>query len=216
MQKERLAEWFTIRSLAWLILPAVGLASDNIHAQRAAAFCKWSQQQPPDEHGAKYCADYPALPPERQYEDLEDVFRLWARIDGDGSRYKAFSAFWAVTTQKLEADLARRRADAKRAAFIANISTSSIEALCAELRRKAPASEALSEIRRRQSFPAGDIPMITRHVVQLGMREESMVCSLGPPRSVNRTVGSLGVHKQYVYPRGYVYTENGVVTSFQD
>ena len=58
---------------------------------------------------------------------------------------------------------------------------------------------------------------IARREIFLGMSESAMRESLGPPIDVNRTVTQSGESKQFIYPNGvYVYTENGVVTSWQD
>lgn len=56
--------------------------------------------------------------------------------------------------------------------------------------------------------------------VTRGMTAAQVRSSWGDPTKINRTVGSYGVHEQWVYDRGnfrsqYVYLENGVVTSFQ-
>ncbi|TAN12943.1 MAG: DUF4124 domain-containing protein [Burkholderiaceae bacterium] len=53
-----------------------------------------------------------------------------------------------------------------------------------------------------------------------GMTAEQMRTSWGSPTSINRSVGSYGVHEQWVYrwsngKTQYVYLQNGVVTSFQ-
>ena len=52
----------------------------------------------------------------------------------------------------------------------------------------------------------------------IGMTKEMVIESIGKPDDINRTVGSWGVHEQWVYDkRGlYIYFKNGKVTSFQD
>ena len=52
--------------------------------------------------------------------------------------------------------------------------------------------------------------------VALGMNREQVKASRGNPRDINRTVGSWGVHEQWVYASSYLYFENGVLASFQD
>ncbi len=49
-----------------------------------------------------------------------------------------------------------------------------------------------------------------------GMNREMATISLGSPEDINRTVGSWGVHEQWVYKNIYLYFENGKLTSFQD
>lgn len=71
--------------------------------------------------------------------------------------------------------------------------------------------------------------------VLIGMTTEQVVASRGRPLDINRTTGKWGIHEQWVYvgveanPRmqmsrreslldhkyGYIYFENGVVTSWQ-
>lgn len=50
----------------------------------------------------------------------------------------------------------------------------------------------------------------------IGMTKDMALISLGQPKEINRTVGSWGVHEQWVYDGKYYYFENGIMTSFQD
>ena len=51
----------------------------------------------------------------------------------------------------------------------------------------------------------------------IGMTEEMALISLGSPNDNNRSVGSWGVHEQWVYSNGlYLYFENGKLKSYQD
>jgi hypothetical protein len=50
----------------------------------------------------------------------------------------------------------------------------------------------------------------------IGMTAKMAKISLGEPRSINRTVGSWGVHEQWVYYSLYLYFEDGIVTSYQN
>jgi uncharacterized membrane protein len=50
----------------------------------------------------------------------------------------------------------------------------------------------------------------------IGMTEEMARISLGDPTSINRTVGSWGIHEQWVYHRIYLYFENGKLASYQN
>ena len=53
--------------------------------------------------------------------------------------------------------------------------------------------------------------------VSIGQSECQMISALGYPTSANKTVGRWGTHVQHVYGRRvYIYTENGVVTSYQN
>jgi hypothetical protein len=40
--------------------------------------------------------------------------------------------------------------------------------------------------------------------------------SWGAPSDINRTVGSWGVHEQWIYGDTYLYFENGILKSWQD
>ena len=49
------------------------------------------------------------------------------------------------------------------------------------------------------------------------MSEQMVIESWGKPNEINRTVGSWGVHEQWIYPgKQYLYIENGKLTSWQD
>lgn len=50
----------------------------------------------------------------------------------------------------------------------------------------------------------------------IGMTDKMARISLGEPRSINRTVGTWGVHEQWVYYNIYLYFEDGILTSFQN
>lgn len=52
--------------------------------------------------------------------------------------------------------------------------------------------------------------------INLGMTPCMAIAAWGRPEDVNRSVGSFGVHEQWVYPANYLYFEDGVLTSFQD
>jgi len=50
----------------------------------------------------------------------------------------------------------------------------------------------------------------------IGMTKEMARISLGNPNEINRTVGSWGVHEQWVYSSLYLYFEDGKLTSYQN
>ncbi len=57
--------------------------------------------------------------------------------------------------------------------------------------------------------------------VMLGMTNDMATASWGDPEDTNRTVGSFGVHEQWIYGndiefRKYLYFENGILTSWQE
>ena len=57
---------------------------------------------------------------------------------------------------------------------------------------------------------------ISEGSVILGMTKAMVTASVGYPDDINRTVGSWGVHEQWIYSSYYLYFENGVLTSWQD
>lgn len=57
---------------------------------------------------------------------------------------------------------------------------------------------------------------IRRGEVILGMTQSQVIASFGHPGTINRTSGSWGVYEQWVYSRGYLYFENGILTSWQN
>jgi hypothetical protein len=65
--------------------------------------------------------------------------------------------------------------------------------------------------------------IINSHII-IGMTEEQVRYSWGSPDDMNRSVGSWGVHEQWVFENQvynylrttYVYFENGMLTSYQE
>lgn len=58
--------------------------------------------------------------------------------------------------------------------------------------------------------------LIRNEKIQLGMNACMALASWGSPESVNNSVGSFGVHNQWVYPDSYLYFEQGILTSYQN
>ena len=50
----------------------------------------------------------------------------------------------------------------------------------------------------------------------IGMTKEMAIIALGEPDDINKTVGSWGVHEQWIYNKLYIYFENGKLTSYQN
>ncbi len=61
---------------------------------------------------------------------------------------------------------------------------------------------------------------ILKGEIRLGMTKEQVEVSWGKPRDINKSVGSWGVHEQWIYRKfshsTYLYFENGILTSWQD
>ena len=76
---------------------------------------------------------------------------------------------------------------------------------------------------RRESYVRGHSEIgadvrsaVLRGRLVMGMTRDGVYASWGPPGDVNRSVGSWGVHEQWVYGSSYLYFENGVLTGWQD
>lgn len=79
------------------------------------------------------------------------------------------------------------------------------------------------EARTRGLITDDEIRLIKEKKIRIGMSETALIASWGYPSKINRSVGSYGVHKQFVYESyskysspTYVYVENGKVRSWQD
>lgn len=57
---------------------------------------------------------------------------------------------------------------------------------------------------------------IKQHHILLGMTPCMATASIGRPERINRSVGSYGVHEQWVYPGGYLYFQDDILSSFQN
>jgi hypothetical protein len=159
------------------------------------------------------------------YEKLHMSFAVAAGVrerELEEKRYQA--ALAAIKLQRKEEEDAaiekkKRDAEANRAARlqkIKSIPTMPESQLCSEF-RVYRTQAAIAELEKRNSFNQNEFASIAARNVRLGISERALFCVLGKPDSANRSVGSWGVHVQYVYGgRKFFYTENGVVTSWQD
>jgi hypothetical protein len=82
--------------------------------------------------------------------------------------------------------------------------------------RRASEATASRLIAKYPGWPDGILAVVMCGWVQTGMTAQQLRASWGAPEDINRTVGSWGVHEQWVYSGSYVYLEDGVVTSFQN
>lgn len=58
--------------------------------------------------------------------------------------------------------------------------------------------------------------LVKQESIKLGNSLCQMYAAWGLPSDRNRSVGRYGEHIQHIYGETYVYTENGIVTSWQD
>jgi len=70
------------------------------------------------------------------------------------------------------------------------------------------------EIKRRKLLIDRDA--IIKKAVFIGSSDCTVFAALGRPKRLNRSVSANHIHKQFVYGRTYIYTQNGLVTSWQD
>ena len=82
-----------------------------------------------------------------------------------------------------------------------------------------PPLTAIELCEAHPSWTARDCQRITEGLIWLGMSAEQARLSWGSPTTINRSVGSWGVHEQWVYrykySADYLYFQNGVLTSWQ-
>jgi hypothetical protein len=71
-----------------------------------------------------------------------------------------------------------------------------------------------SEILKRFGKEIGN--KILSHQIWSGMTTEMAKLSVGNPKDINRTVGTWGIHEQWVYDNRYLYFENGELKSWQN
>jgi len=57
---------------------------------------------------------------------------------------------------------------------------------------------------------------ILNHSIWIGMTDDMAIESIGSSKSINKSVGSWGVHEQWVYEKRFLYFENGKLTSWQE
>lgn len=87
------------------------------------------------------------------------------------------------------------------------------EALIASLESKV--AQLRDAERKRQE--AAELAQRRREGVQLGMTQERVTqSSWGKPRKINRTTNIHGTHEQWVYDGGYLYFQDGILTSIQN
>lgn len=80
-----------------------------------------------------------------------------------------------------------------------------------------------AELQRRHLVAESEWTDVDQRRVRVGMSQCAMLAVMGTPDRQNRTVSNSTVRVQHVFDSGYrytkakyVYTENGVVTAFQD
>lgn len=99
----------------------------------------------------------------------------------------------------------------------ADLESASIDRLCKLVRAKGPAYPmAINELVRRNTFSANELRLVKLHTIEVGMSLQALICAWGESEDQNRTVTAAGERIQHIYGRTLVYTENAVVTAYQD
>lgn len=101
--------------------------------------------------------------------------------------------------------------------------------VCTEIGREIKAAPPMQQsdylraliIRAHQKFGAvlknPDYSLIKAGSIKLGLSSCAARAVMGAdPQRINRSVGSYGVHEQWVYGDMYLYFEDGILTSWQD
>lgn len=181
---------------------------------RAIKLCKWQLVNKPPagvpDHGL--CGNAAAaMNGAAIQERIEKFFGTWDAIDSKSDAY---------TRLIIGEDLDNPQAKAARhvlndATLTANIRSAPETDICAEFRESSSAV-ARAELLRR-GLTAVELASVAKHTFRVGSRQRAMLCSMGKPDDVNRTVTASGEYVQFVFGDGvYVYTVNEVVTAFQD
>jgi hypothetical protein len=207
---------------------------------QADFLCTWrngeSHPNPPE---LPFCESTELMPLRFVQMDTMAWFSDWSSVDAtagaearkrfDAALRAAEAPFVAVFTRKREAEqrieeerqqkarIAAAAAKKKRDAEFERLAPTMGEAKLCERYRRDGMLAARNELSRRKAFSHLDLAAIERRTVRIGMSESALLCSIGNPIEINRTVRASYVHKQYVYGGGvYVYVEDGFVTAFQD
>lgn len=80
--------------------------------------------------------------------------------------------------------------------------------------RKKGTENWISDIQRRKL--RHDINSIKAGVIKIGNYDCDVFAVYGLPKDLNRTVNTHGTQLQFVYDHSYIYTDNGVITSWSD
>ena len=75
-----------------------------------------------------------------------------------------------------------------------------------------------AEVQKRNQLKYGKkvYSELKKGMIWIGMSKEMAIIALGYPLNTNNSVGSWGVHEQWVYNSSFYYFENGKLTSYQN
>lgn len=134
--------------------------------------------------------------PASDYHANLSAYRRLLELDPENKKFQAKIKHYAAMKKKGQERALRQR---------------KVEDLCFD-----GTERSIAELRRRGAFSHKEWTLIDENKFRIGSRAEVLACAWGRPKKINRSVGINGVHRQWVYPSAYVYTENGVITGWQD
>jgi hypothetical protein len=211
-------------------LSADDAASDRKFMEKTQFLCEWAKTNASEGNKVtiRACTSSETSGAQQAWEDTLDWWQYWR--DQDKTKglqlerdFDSANAVRVARVKAAEDAVAAAEAKKQQAArvkaskekLLRSIPTMSVPELCRVVRR-GNTPQAIEELVSRNVFAPNETSLIASRKVALGMSEDAMLCSLGSPERANRSVGSWGVHIQYVYEGLTVYTENGKVTSWQD
>lgn len=83
-------------------------------------------------------------------------------------------------------------------------------------KKKVAKEQAILDKKYREKYGKETFQKLQNGYYWLGMSKEMAIISLGYPSKINKTVGSWGVHEQWVYNNKNLYFKNGILDSFQN
>jgi hypothetical protein len=169
----------------------------NPGGARAAVSCSWDKEK--DAHTYK----------ERCEFDGKDAWETWARAGCENVP--------GPEPQKYRDCLAERYkfADELKSAERQREAGEKAERQLAVARQKAAEGKRIANIRAKK-WPANIEKAIIDNKILLGMTDEQVRMAWGKPETINRSVGSWGIHEQWAYGSTYLYFENELLKNYQE
>jgi hypothetical protein len=175
--------------------PAAGAASEKATLEKR---CR--------AEAAGYTANYESLFKQRRYFEAASVVRDCAEATGEPAFSKALAAA-EIADYQTTAD------DPKGQMYTRILS---LERLRDEY-PEAYKSRATLHARLEKQQAAAVAAEKRKKGVSIGMsKDDVLASSWGKPRKINSSHYAWGTHEQWVYDGGYLYFENGVLTSIQN
>lgn len=128
-----------------------------------------------------------------------------------------------IETEQLAEQLAQKEKD--RLLFIEKQKQDSLERIeenarqekarvAAEKQRKEAAAKRRTQLESK--YKKSDVDLMLKHRVLLGWTKQMCIEALGKPERINKTTSIYGNSEQWVYSGGYLYFENGLLTTVQN